>query len=68
MPMFLPGIIGKRKPQTGTLLVKRPKGSMVFKKKEGVPVEALETKPTGNHEVADSIPGLSQWVKGQALL
>ena len=24
---------------------------------------AVETNPTSNHEVADLIPGLSQWVK-----
>ena len=29
---------------------------------------AVETNPTRNHEVADLIPGLSQWVKDLALL
>ena len=29
---------------------------------------AAETNPTRNHEVVDSIPGLAQWVKDQALL
>ena len=34
----------------------------------GVPVVAQWlTNPTRNHEVSDSIPGLAQWVKGQAL-
>ena len=28
---------------------------------------AVETNPTGNHEVASSIPGLAQWVKRLAL-
>ena len=28
----------------------------------------LETNPTRNHEVADSIPGLTRWVKDAALL
>ena len=28
---------------------------------------AVEINPTRNHEVADSIPGLTQWVKDLAL-
>ena len=35
----------------------------VSKKKFGVPVMAQElANPTGNHEVACSIPGLARWV------
>ena len=32
----------------------------------GVPAMA-ETNPTGNHDVADSIPGLAQWVEDPVL-
>ena len=33
------------------------------KKKKSSHCGAAETNPTGNHEVEDSIPGLTQWVK-----
>ena len=29
---------------------------------------AAETNPTSSHEVAGSVPGLSQWVRDRALL
>ena len=45
------------------------KGAAKNKKKiKGVPVVAQWlTNPTRNHEVAGSIPGLTQWVKGSGL-
>ena len=44
------------------------KGDFFKKESFGVPVVAQWlADPTRNHEVAGSIPGLSQWVKDPAL-
>ena len=52
-----------------TTLESSNKWSSFFKKISiGVPVVAQWlTNPTGNHEVAGSIPGLAQWVNELAL-
>ena len=43
--------------------------SAIKKTKWGVPIVAQWlTNPTGNHQVAGSIPGLAQWVKDPAWL
>ena len=59
-PLLLDPVLGRTVIGLGAHLINRRRGSSCL--------GAAETKPTRNHEVLGSIPGLAKWVKDLVLL